>query len=127
MAPVQLPYALRGYIRYVVVLSPEDNLEYSIGIKYIYLTTGAKDLLGSLKRNAERKHKKHIQSWLCVSVIQGECCPLKQNCPNIHVSLKGFESRRVWNRLTEVSEERQLLVHDPYSLNGMIPVPYYTK
>lgn len=96
--PIKLPRALRGYVRYVVVLHPVDCKPYSIGVKYVCNTEGAQGLLAYLMRNVNRKHKKHVHSWLCQSAVDGSHCELGEQCPNIHVTPQGYESRRCWLR-----------------------------
>lgn len=97
---VKLPKELRGYVRYIVVLNPADGKPYSLGVKYVCETEGSQNLLAYLKRNVNRKHKKHVHSWLCQSVADGcyQDCELHKQCPNIHVTAEGFHGRRNWLR-----------------------------
>eukprot|EP00667_Euglena_gracilis_P028980 EG_transcript_37680 len=96
--PIKLPKQLRGYVRYIVVLNPEDGQPYSVGVKYVCNTEGAQALLTYLTRNVNRKHKKHVHSWLCQSVVDGSHCELGDDCPNIHVTPQGYNGKRKWLR-----------------------------
>ena len=42
------------------------------------------------------RHKKHIKSWLCESVVTNTPCEAGQNCPHIHCSQDGYQTRRDW-------------------------------
>lgn len=92
------PYPFSLNIRYIVVLNPADGKPYSLGVKYVCETEGSQNLLAYLKRNVNRKHKKHVHSWLCQSVADGcyQDCELHKQCPNIHVTAEGFHGRRNW-------------------------------
>lgn len=96
---IKLPDELRGYCRYVVVRHPVDALSYTIGVKYVKTTEGAVELCANLAKNVGRKHKKHVHSWLCSSVVLGQECQLADRCPNVHVTENGYENRRPWLRI----------------------------
>eukprot|EP00992_Anisonema_acinus_P012384 TRINITY_DN8087_c0_g1_i1.p1 TRINITY_DN8087_c0_g1~~TRINITY_DN8087_c0_g1_i1.p1 ORF type:complete len:246 (+),score=25.91 TRINITY_DN8087_c0_g1_i1:94-831(+) len=99
--PIHLPDELQGDVRYLVVRHPEDFEAYSIGVKYICQTEGADDLIKSLLKNVTRKHKKHVNSWLCAACVTGTTCALAERCPNIHVTAEGYRSRRLWRRASQ--------------------------
>lgn len=96
--PIFLPPQLQEYVRYVVALDPTDEKPYSISIRGIGPTQGMRDIFDYLQRNLNRKHKKHVQAWMCQSSVCGEVCALGDGCPNVHVSPEGYIKRRLWVR-----------------------------
>jgi len=104
---IKLPEELRGYCRYVVVRHPLDAQSYTVGVKYVKTTEGAVELCTNLAKNVGRKHKKHVNSWLCSSVVSGQECELADRCPNVHVTESGYENRRPWLRLAK-SEKAEI-------------------
>lgn len=114
--PVLLPKELRGYVRYIVVRHPGDRNPYSIGVKYVQNTEGAQSLLAYLIRNVNRKHKKHVHSWLCQSAVDGSLCELGFQCPNIHVTPDGYSGRREWLRPLKGSRSGEKTEDDDHEL-----------
>eukprot|EP00668_Euglena_longa_P003306 GGOE01003869.1.p1 GENE.GGOE01003869.1~~GGOE01003869.1.p1 ORF type:complete len:314 (-),score=-9.65 GGOE01003869.1:909-1850(-) len=110
---VLLPHELRGYARYIVVLDPQDANPYSIGIRHVLPSSGAKRILQSLIDNVKRSHKKPVQAWLCRSIMQGTCCPYGNACHDIHVTPEGFQTRRPWNRAIRASRTVHSHNHHP--------------
>jgi len=95
---VPLPTNLQGYVRYVVVLDPQDSKPYSIGIKYVCRSKGADEVLARLSENVNRRHKKRVHAWLCKSCSTASICPAEWACADIHVTPVGFANRRPWTQ-----------------------------
>ena len=95
---VPLPTHLHGYVRYVVVLDPQDKKPYSIGIKYVCRSKGADEVLARLSENVNRRHKKRVQAWLCKCCATSTICQLEWACPDIHVTPIGYSFRRPWTQ-----------------------------
>eukprot|EP00668_Euglena_longa_P003512 GGOE01004107.1.p1 GENE.GGOE01004107.1~~GGOE01004107.1.p1 ORF type:complete len:517 (-),score=54.49 GGOE01004107.1:885-2408(-) len=95
---VPLPNNLQGYVRYVVVLDPQDSKPYSIGIKYVCRSKGADEVLTRLSENVNRRHKKRVHAWLCKCCPSSSICPAEWNCPDIHVTPVGYSNRRPWTQ-----------------------------
>eukprot|EP00668_Euglena_longa_P011246 GGOE01013635.1.p1 GENE.GGOE01013635.1~~GGOE01013635.1.p1 ORF type:complete len:260 (+),score=34.29 GGOE01013635.1:39-818(+) len=93
---LKLNKSLRGYARYLIIQDPVTLQQYSVGMRHVLSTEGGKVLLANLKKNVFRTHKRHLRQWLCTSVINGVICPLQERCPNIHVTLEGYQKRRIW-------------------------------
>jgi hypothetical protein len=93
---IRLPSELRGYVKYIVAVDRSDGLVYSFGVKYIRDTQGAWEIFRFLIKNAARKHKRHVHSWLCPLVRAGLPCPREERCPNLHVTPEGNANRRLW-------------------------------
>jgi len=100
---VVLPSELRGYVRYIVVMHPEDNLPYSIGIRHVRPTRGVERVLQFLAVNRGRSHKKSVQAWLCPSVVAGQMCFQGHGCDSVHVTEDGYHSRRLWTQTVHPS------------------------
>jgi hypothetical protein len=82
-------------IRFVVIIDPADGTAYSVSIRHIRQTDGLLEILSCLSKNEKRKHKKHVQAWMCQ---YGDQCTLQNSCPNIHITPEGHTKRRVWYR-----------------------------
>jgi hypothetical protein len=95
---VPLPTHLQGYVRYVVVLDPQDKKPYSIGIKYVCRSKGADEVLARLSENVNRRHKKRVHAWLCKCCPTSTICQLEWACPDIHVTSIGYSFRRPWTQ-----------------------------
>lgn len=78
--------AAGGEFRFVVGVDPTDGLAYSITYRDVLPTEGLRGVVAHLQKNAQRKHKKHVQVWLCHSVVDGVPCSLGESCPNLHAT-----------------------------------------
>jgi len=97
--PITLPDHLRGYVKYLVVLNPLDCQTYSLGIKHVCPTEGAREVLQRLSDKRERKHRKSLQAGLCLSLLQGFVCPYGVTCAAIHCTPEGLSALRPWSQL----------------------------
>lgn len=97
--PITLPDHLRGYVKYLVVLNPLDYRTYSLGIKHVCPTEGAREVLQRLSDKRERKHRKSLQAGLCLSLLQGFVCPYGLTCAAIHCTHEGLSALRPWSQL----------------------------
>jgi hypothetical protein len=95
---ITLPAHLRGYVKYVVVLLPLNGCTYSLGIKYVCQSEGARELLQRLDEQRDRKHKKPLHAFLCASAASGTICPQGWGCTEIHCTIEGFRAKRTWDR-----------------------------
>eukprot|EP00669_Euglena_mutabilis_P009766 TRINITY_DN459_c0_g1_i3.p2 TRINITY_DN459_c0_g1~~TRINITY_DN459_c0_g1_i3.p2 ORF type:complete len:287 (+),score=40.16 TRINITY_DN459_c0_g1_i3:25-885(+) len=96
---ITLPDHLRGYVKYLVVLNPLDCRTYSLGIKHVCPTEGAREVLQRLSDKRERKHRKSLQAGLCLSLLQGFVCPYGVTCAAIHCTPEGLSALRPWSQL----------------------------
>jgi hypothetical protein len=97
--PVTLPYHLRGYVKYLLVLNPLNCRTYSLGIKHVCPTEGAREVLQRLSDKRERKHRKSLQAGLCLSLLQGFVCPYGLTCAAIHCTHEGLSALRPRSQL----------------------------
>ena len=96
---VLLSPTLKKYVRFVVLLDPVSLAKHSYPIAGVKSTEGALSILNVLEQNVQRKHrKKSVVAWLCDSVIRGYRCCLGAHCPNVHVTNRGYETRRLWDK-----------------------------
>jgi hypothetical protein len=91
--------ALLSVYRFIVVVDPTDDVAYSIGSRYVHKTKGLENIVTSLEKNAKRRrnaHKKHVEGPLCESVVKGVLCDFRDQCEKIHITSKGYATRRPW-------------------------------
>jgi hypothetical protein len=93
---VVLPPTLKKYITFVVLRDPVSLVKHSYPISGVQSTEGAFNILTNLEQNVQRKHRKSVFAWLCDSVIREYRCCLGVQCPNVHVTDQGFQTRRLW-------------------------------
>eukprot|EP01012_Entosiphon_sulcatum_P007152 TRINITY_DN13569_c0_g1_i1.p1 TRINITY_DN13569_c0_g1~~TRINITY_DN13569_c0_g1_i1.p1 ORF type:complete len:353 (-),score=34.71 TRINITY_DN13569_c0_g1_i1:1759-2745(-) len=95
-ALLPVPSAARGYMKYVVVMDPVEEVLYSIGISHALDTRGGRKYVRRLMRNLFSNRKRHIQGQLCASVLTTIPCAYAAACECIHVTPEGWSTRRLW-------------------------------
>eukprot|EP01012_Entosiphon_sulcatum_P069285 TRINITY_DN9999_c0_g1_i1.p1 TRINITY_DN9999_c0_g1~~TRINITY_DN9999_c0_g1_i1.p1 ORF type:complete len:388 (+),score=39.33 TRINITY_DN9999_c0_g1_i1:25-1164(+) len=89
-ARVPLPPTVRGYAKFVVVAHPSDpSLLFTIGIRHVLDTVGARRYLRQLTNNCFRNYKWHLQASLCESFhphpfSKPELAQISQIAPQAH-------------------------------------------
>eukprot|EP00996_Jenningsia_fusiforme_P006856 NODE_867_length_1853_cov_15.763304_g775_i0.p1 GENE.NODE_867_length_1853_cov_15.763304_g775_i0~~NODE_867_length_1853_cov_15.763304_g775_i0.p1 ORF type:complete len:423 (+),score=25.93 NODE_867_length_1853_cov_15.763304_g775_i0:58-1326(+) len=92
---VQLSETQRSYVRYLVVVHPLSLELFTVGIRHVCKSRGAYNLLQQLEENLTLDYKRGATCELCTAFLT-QHCSLGSNCPRIHVTRKGWESRRPW-------------------------------
>lgn len=96
---IQLPKQLKGVIKFFVLIHPENQEVYTIGIHDVYQTKGAEQYLHAYEKGMDHRKRKSIHAHICSCVfLDSIYCLSDVDCLDIHIQLDSIHNLRLWKR-----------------------------